>query len=309
MSAFVCPFCQITLDAPVCPHCKASAIVVPEQVSRLVECQARKDDDEDAPKQLPKTSGANVAAAGAGAAAGVGIGMIVVVVFGILGCCVCLPGALVGVGYYFVQKLVGTATDIAITNNVREIAMACHTYHGSKGALPSPRMQPQPPENISPELSWRVSILPQLRQQSLYNDFDKNQAWNGPKNQPLVARIPIIYTHPAGGKPDRTHTRYQYFTGPNTLFPDPLTRVKLTDITDGQGNTFLVAEAATEQPWSKPADMAVGGGALPLPEGRFIAAFCDGSARVINRSSAKDDILRQAIDPKDGKQMPAGWGD
>lgn len=289
------------------PH----ADITPDEAAKLAEQQARRDDDDDddAPRQRPTTSGANVAAAGAGAAAGIGIGAIVLIIGGIVGCCVCLPGIVVSVAVVLVQKAATKAIDIAALNQLRMVSLACHEHQDRFKSLPSPRMQPQPPANISPELSWRVSILStgMMGQQGLFNDFDKNQPWNSPRNQPLVNRGPMHYTLPKD--PDRTQTKLQYFTGPNTMFPDPIAKMKLTDIKDGSGNTFLVAEAASAVPWSKPADMAVGGGALPLPADRFFAAFGDGSVRVINRSSASDEILRQAINPKDGKAMPAGWGD
>jgi hypothetical protein len=48
---------------------------------------------------------------------------------------------------------------------------------------------------------------------------------------------------------------------------------------------------------------------LPLPNDRFIAAFADGSVRVINRATANDALLRLAIDPRDNQALPAGWGD
>jgi len=121
--------------------------------------------------------------------------------------------------------------------------------------------------------------------------------------------MPMPYSHPADDGKDNTQTKFQYFTGPGTLFPSPLQKVALLDIKDGSSNTFLFAEAATPVPWSKPADMAVGFGPLPLPEDKFIAAMADGSVRIVNRRSASDEVLRQIINPNDGKFGPPGWGD
>jgi hypothetical protein len=121
--------------------------------------------------------------------------------------------------------------------------------------------------------------------------------------------MPMPYSHPADDGKDNTQTKFQYFTGPGTLFPSPLQKVALIDIKDGSSNTFLFAEAATPVPWSKPADMVVGIGPLPLPQDKFIATMADSSVRIVNRRSASDEVLRQIINPNDGKSGPPGWGD
>jgi hypothetical protein len=266
------------------------------------------DGDEDRPrpkKRTPASSGAGAAAAGAG----IGIGMILLIVGGVAGCCVCVPAILVGLLVPAVQKVREAAVRAQASNNAKEISMACQSFHDMNRFLPSPRMQPRLPQNISPELSWRVSILPYLGNGPLEARFDMNQGWDGPKNRPLMSPMPMPYGHPADAVKDNTQTKFQYFTGPGTLFPNPLQKVALFDIKDGSSNTFLFAEAATPVPWSKPADMAVGIGPLPLPEDKFIAAMADGMVRIVNRRSASDEVLRQIINPNDGKFGPPGWGD
>ena len=267
------------------------------------------DGDEDRPrpkKRSPASSGAGAAAAGAG----IGIGMILLIVGGIGACCLCVPGILVALMFPAIQKVRDAAANAEALNNARQIALGCHSHNDRWKSLPSPRMQPQPPQNQSPELSWRVSILPFVGQDPLFNQFNKGQAWNGPENQRHVNRMPMIYNNPSeAGGPNSSQTKFQYFTGPNTLFPDPLRKVNLIEIMDGTSNTFLFAEAATPVTWSQPVDMVVGNGPLPLPANRFIAAMADGTARIVNRRSASDDVLRQVINPSDGKFGPPGWGE
>ena len=79
------------------------------------------------------------------------------------------------------------------------------------------------------------------------------------------------------------------------------------NIPDGTSNTFLFAEAQTGVPWTKPADMAIGAGGLPLPADRFLAAMADGSVRIIDRKKLDDRVLRMLIDPADGQQLPQDW--
>jgi hypothetical protein len=74
---------------------------------------------------------------------------------------------------------------------------------------------------------------------------------------------------------------------------------------DGLSNTFLVAEANTPVPWSKPADMVIQPGQpLPLPADTFNVALGDGSVRFVDRRKASDATLRLYIDPRDGALVP-----
>ena len=324
MSVFECPFCKAKLPARVdraaqplvCPACQKS------QASRLPQYpphgllpgtrQAREDDDDDLDRDdedrpRPRKP-AGDSGAGAAAAAGMGIGMILLIVGGIAGCCLCVPAILVGLLVPAVQKVREAAARAQTTNNAKQIALACLQHQDAFRHLPSPRMQSQLPMNQAPELSWRVSILPFVEQGNMFNVFKKDQAWNGPNNQQFANNMPMIFAEAGDvGKLNLSLTKFQYFTGPNTMFPDPLRKVGLQDIKDGTSNTFLFAQAATPVQWSQPADMAIGDGALPLPADTFIAAFCDGSVRLLDRRRVDDGVLRQVINPNDGQLLPLGW--
>src|SRR5262249_13400311 len=101
-------------------------------------------------------------------------------------------------------------------------------------------------------------------------------------------------------------THYQYFTGPDTLFPDNAPR-KLSDIRDGSERTMMFAETEPPVIWMQPVDMAIRSDQpLPLPEHRFLAAMADGAVRMISRDRTSDTILQQLIHPNDQKPAP-GW--
>ena len=236
-----------------------------------------------------------------------GIGMILLIVGGIAGCCLCVPAILVGLLVPAVQKVREAAARAQTTNNARQIAIACISHQDANRHFPSPRMQPQLPMNPAPELSWRVSILPFVEQGNMFNAFKRDQAWNSPNNQQFASNMPMLFGDASDvGKAGLSQTKFQYFTGPNTMFPDPLRKISAAEIKDGTSNTFLFAQAATPVQWSQPVDMTIGDGALPLPD-TFIAAFCDGSVRPIDRRKVNDGVLRQVIDPNDGQPLPMGW--
>lgn len=249
---------------------------------------AADDDDEGGPKKRGKDAPAK---------SGMGIGMILGIVFVALTCCICLPG--VGVVVVFFSGVRGAAANVAAKNNMRQIALACENYNMTFQKLPSPRSE-------KADLSWRVDILPFVEQNVLFMQINQETAWDKGPNAAFKNEMPNIYDIP-GGTPSKSETKFQYFTGPNTLFPDAKAtrRVGPADIPAGTSNTFLFAEAATPVPWMKPADMAIApNGPIPLPQGRFMAAMCDGTIHVIDRGKINDDTLRMMMNPKNEKPLP-----
>ncbi len=151
-----------------------------------------------------------------------------------------------------------------------------------------------------------MTSFPYLEQDQMFVQINKDAAWDAPANTAFKNQMPMIYDFP-GAKPgiETSDTRFQYFTGPGTMFPDPKAQITIAQITDGTSNTFLFAEAATTVPWMKPADMAVTPkGPIPVPPGRFMAAMGDASVRMIDRGKVNDNTLRLLINPNDGKEIP-----
>src|SRR5262245_42978332 len=70
--------------------------------------------------------------------------------------------------------------------NLEKIGRALTAHVAKNGRLP----HAIGPNEQKMNLSWRVAILPELGYQQLYDQFDGNEPWNGPRNQQLLAQIP-----------------------------------------------------------------------------------------------------------------------
>jgi hypothetical protein len=306
-----CAGCQAVVTAPnTSEMIQSEPAAKPKASSSAVKSGAReaaeRDDGADVRRRRPANNDAAVATAAAATGAGIGIMGILVAVFAglfALGCCGAVLAALLVPA---VQKVREAAARAQTINNMRQIALAEHNFHDTYKTLSPPKVL-KPPQNQPVDLSWRVAMLPYIEQQALFTRFDTNSSWDSPANRPLLSPMPMIYDDVSrDSKPGTTDTRFQYFTGPGTVWPDANTnRRTLMEITAGTSNTILFAESANPVPWSKPADMAIQpGGPLPLPPDRFIAAFADGSVRIIDRRRAPDAVIRQYLDPKNNAAHP-----
>jgi len=181
-------------------------------------------------------------------------------------------------------------------NNLKQIALAMHNYHAGNNAFPRPASVD---ENGKPLLSWRVSILPYLGHQTLYNKFNFDEPWDSAHNKELLKEMPSVYSCPDRVKPESFTTSYQVFVGKHAMFESDQD-IGIADVTDGTSNTFLVLEAKKATPWTKPDDLMFDLAAVPsrlgtgsAHPGGFNAAMGDGSVR----------FLKDTIDVKKFRSM------
>src|SRR3954469_24057451 len=77
-----------------------------------------------------------------------------------------------------VQKVREAANRSQCQNNLRQLALAIHTYHDSSKSLPnSTNLGPG-----APRVSWMTLILPHVDQGVIYNKYDFTQNWHDPAN-------------------------------------------------------------------------------------------------------------------------------
>jgi hypothetical protein len=285
-------------DAPV--KAKASSTGVVSGAGKSGK-SADRDDADDRPRR--RSGGSDAATAAVAASAGIGVGGIIAVIVVLLGCLggCGVVGILIALLLPAVQNVRQAAAKTQTMNNMKQIALAHHNHHDTFKTLPPPKMNSS--QNNQPvELSWRVALLPFLEQGPLFNRFDQTSAWNSPRNQGLQNPMPMLYDDPLrdSDRKGGETTRFQYFTGPGTVWPDASTTKRtLPEFTAGTSNTILFAEAANPVPWTKPQDMAFQPGQpIPVTPDNFIAAFADGSVRPLDRRRAPDAVLQVYLDPK-----------
>lgn len=193
------------------------------------------------------------------------------------------------------------ATQKQTVNNLRQIGLAMHNHQSTHGVLPASQRSYY---NQGVDVSWRVNLLPYIEYDKMWREYDQKVAWDTPRNNALLDRMPPTYAHPGQGTDGRSRmTHYQVFVGPHAAF-EKQRGISLVQFTDGTSNTILAVEARDAVPWTKPQDLDYATD-QPLPKlgltsGGFNAVFADGSVRFIP-ASIDDNVLRALI-TRDGDE-------
>ena len=169
-----------------------------------------------------------------------------------------------------VQKVREAANRMKCTNNLKQLGIALHAYHGSFEMLPPGGAYDF--SNTSAGLGFLVYILPYVEQQALFNNFHMTELYNSANNVKYWGDpVPKGYlcpsfiqfdatgsdaptgkiahyagnmgpkgTNPAGGTYDFAATTQGGNSHQGVLGADY--QVKLSDITDGTSNTLMVGE-------------------------------------------------------------------
>jgi prepilin-type processing-associated H-X9-DG protein len=135
--------------------------------------------------------------------------------------------------------------------HLHEIGLAMHNYHATVNHFPPAAGQDR---DGRPLLSWRVALLPYLGLDKLHAQFHTDEPWDSPHNAALVRWMPKVYAHPldADGAADGL-TYYRVFVGAGTPFDVAAGPGLAADFPNG--NMFLVVEAASPVPWTKPEEL------------------------------------------------------
>jgi prepilin-type N-terminal cleavage/methylation domain-containing protein len=187
---------------------------------------------------------------------------------------------LIGLLLPAVQKVREAAARTQCANNLKQMGLALHNFHDSYGNLPSGYLCPQPQTDIfytAPGWSWAAQMLPYIEQQNLFQLINFTVPVEDPSNQAIRTTILKLFICPSdrstgiftiystSGAPMVQAATSSYAGSFGTGFmylvpPDEGTgmlfrnsRVRLTDITDGTSNTFVIGERGsffTQAPWA-----------------------------------------------------------
>lgn len=141
------------------------------------------------------------------------------------------------------------------SNHLKQIGLALQNYHDVFGSFPPAYIADA---NGKPMHSWRVLILPFMEHKNLYDSYNFNEPWNGPKNSKLAGNVPWCFVCPAcSTEQSRTETNYVAVVGPQTMWPGERA-TRFSDLADGSSNTLMVVEVhGSGIHWMEPRDLHV----------------------------------------------------
>ncbi len=208
------------------------------------------------------------------------------------------------------------AERMTMSNDLKQLALALHSYHDANDHLPganAPHLDPKGSGQKYP-VSWRVLILPYVEMTDTQSGYRFDEPWDGPHNIALLDRMPKSLRHPKAESeqtpPGYTHYRVivsRSDAKPSALFTDGLLGPKLKEIPDGTSNTIMIVEAEEAVPWTMPEVLLLDRN-QPLPKlgghlGKyFLAALADGSVRTF-RNDMPEHKLRAWITKDGGEEL------
>jgi hypothetical protein len=189
------------------------------------------------------------------------------------------------------------------SNHLKHIVHALHDYESEHGGLPPAATCDA---DGKPLLSWRVAILPYLDEGQLHKRFQLDEAWDGPNNRQLLARMPQVYDLPGINKNHDIRTYFRVYVGGGAAFnvipaPGPC----LCEFADGTGQTLLVVAAEDAVEWTKPDELTYDPKRPPPRPGyhfgdhqHALVSFADGTIREL--SCETDEVTLHALITRSG---------
>jgi hypothetical protein len=205
----------------------------------------------------------------------------------------------------FIQSARETRWRLLCGDNIKQIGIAMHNYHGEKDSFP--RQATTDPSG-KPLLSWRVQLLPYLDQQELYNKFHLDEPWDSEHNKALISQMPAVFACPKSSHlATEGKTCYLVPHGDRTILSgDHGGSIK--NCTDGTSNTIMAVEAGDKASviWTKPDDWRIGEDVSFEPllgrhAGGTTILLGDGSARFVKDTIKKETL--KALITRDGGEV------
>ena len=144
---------------------------------------------------------------------------------------------------------------ILARSRLDQVGSGLLAFYQAHGHLPVGNQPPLQTRDGKPLLSWRVHLLPYLKEDKLYQQFHLDEPWNSPHNITLVEQIPHAYTSPQYGDL-QGRTTYLAPGGSGTVLGGAQA-MGFEDITDGAGQTILVLQVGPDKAmeWTRPGNL------------------------------------------------------
>jgi prepilin-type N-terminal cleavage/methylation domain-containing protein len=173
-------------------------------------------------------------------------------------------GVLMGLLLPAVQAAREAARRTTCANNLRQIGLGLHNYHGVHERFPPGGIEHRAMINprtgrvygrAGRQLAWSLFLLPYVEQQPLHQQVDTNLPFDAPENAQPAATVLPVYICPSvpGGnqlRSGRGPTQYggmygERISGPNdppkgVMLYD--SAVRMAEILDGTSTTLIIAE-------------------------------------------------------------------
>ncbi len=195
------------------------------------------------------------------------------------------------------------AQRVQTSSHMKMIGLALHNNHSTYNSLPPAYLTDA---NGNPTLSWRVLLLPFIEEQPLYEQFDLNQAWNSPANEPLALRRPSTYAKPDDDDLPSNRTTFVAIRSPQSILSDSNPLVFST-ITDGLANTIAVVDHPTiSVVWTAPDDTNPADFYAAFKQSSELvqALFADGTVRMLDSSKTPEATIQAYVTRDAGETVP-----
>lgn len=193
---------------------------------------------------------------------------------------IAIIGVLIALLLPAVQKAREAANRVKCRNNLHQIVIALHNYHGDYNRFPSgylwKKTYPDIPTQTDPGWSWVAQLLPYIEQDNLYRQINFRSSVSDPMNETIRTTILAMVVCPTDTKTGlfqvQTSTGLAYnaasnsyaacFGGLGEIWLEPGTgdgifyrnsRIRIADIMDGTSNTIAIGERASRfarTPWA-----------------------------------------------------------